>query len=76
MIRVKKVEPDGPAAQAGLLVGDIIIVVDGHDVRGSRSYLYKPLVNVPEGRSIVLKLERGETITIEAGEAPKTKFFM
>jgi C-terminal processing protease CtpA/Prc len=70
------VEPDGPAAKVGLTVGDVIVAVDGHDVRGRRSYLYETLLTAPEGTLIEFELERGETIAIEAGEAPKVKVFL
>lgn len=75
-IRVTKVVPDGSAAKVGLTVGDVIVAVDGHDVRGRRSYLYETLSTAPEGTLIGFELERGETIAIEAGEAPEVKVFL
>jgi hypothetical protein len=75
VIRVTEVDPNGTAAEFGLEAGDIIVSVDGYDVRGRRSYLYKTLSNVPEGTSLDLELERGVKITIEAGEAPEVQVF-
>jgi hypothetical protein len=72
-IRVIAIAADGPAATSGLEVGDVIIGVDGHDIRGRRSYLYQTLSSVPEGSTLEFELERGATITIEAGEAPETR---
>ena len=62
------VRPDGPAAESGLVAGDIIIEVDGISVRGENSPRYRTLAGVPKGRRVKLMLERGETIEVVAGK--------
>ena len=66
-LEVGSVRPHGPAALAGLLVGDVIVAVDGHDVTGKLSYLYRTLASVPAGTSVALRLARGATLALEAG---------
>jgi S1-C subfamily serine protease len=38
---VTRVQPQGPAAQAGLQAGDVIVAVDGHDVDDERAVTYR-----------------------------------
>jgi hypothetical protein len=64
---VAAIRPAGPAARSGLVVGDEIITVDGHDVRGVNVYLYGALVQAPEGTTLQLGLARGETVAITLG---------
>ncbi|XXX78414.1 carboxypeptidase regulatory-like domain-containing protein [Sorangium sp. So ce134] len=67
-LEVFEVRPGGPAAQAGLQVGDVIVSVDGHDVRGKMAYLYRPLSTVPAGTQVTLGLARGASVSITAGK--------
>ncbi|WP_437336168.1 carboxypeptidase regulatory-like domain-containing protein [Sorangium sp. So ce394] len=67
-LEVSEVRPGGPAARAGLQVGDAIVSVDGHDVRGKMAYLYRPLSTVPAGTQVTLGLSRGAAVSITAGE--------
>ncbi|WP_437509850.1 carboxypeptidase regulatory-like domain-containing protein [Sorangium sp. So ce1099] len=62
------VRPRGPAALAGLQVGDVIVSVDGHDVRGKMGYLYRPLTTVPAGTQVTLGLSRGASVAVTAGK--------
>ena len=65
---VAVVRPDGPAAAAGMTVGDVIVSVDGHDVTGERSYLYNALARVAEGTAVTFGLERGGVVSITAAK--------
>jgi protocatechuate 3,4-dioxygenase beta subunit len=65
-LSVSEVRAGGPAAAAGLRVGDVIVAVDGHDISGKRSYLYWMLVRIPEGTALSLGLARGGTVAITA----------
>jgi hypothetical protein len=65
-ITVLQIDSQGPAAQTSLRPGDVITSVNGHDVSGSRRYLYESLVNVPVGANVDLGLARGESVRIVA----------
>ena len=65
---VSVVRPASPAAKAGLVVGDEIVSVDGQDVVGPNSYLYRALSNVSEGTSVTLGLKRGGQVIIQAAK--------
>ena len=60
------VRKDGPAASAGLQVGDVIVSIDGHDVRAEPS-LYWSLSKVSPGTTVALGLQRGAVARITAG---------
>lgn len=63
-MRVSFIEPDGPAAKTDLKVGDVIVSVDGVDVRGANGIHAWTLMNAPPGTKLALGLARGTTITI------------
>jgi hypothetical protein len=65
-LKVALVRAGGPAVEAGLRAGDVIVSVDGNDVRGEKAYLYHALAAVPEGTSIILGLARGDAVKITA----------
>jgi len=69
-ITVATVRKDGAAARSGLVPGDVIVSVDGHDVRGEASWEYRARAQVPEGTKVQLELARGETLAITAGPPP------
>jgi S1-C subfamily serine protease len=57
-VRVAGLEPDGPAAQAGLAVGDILIAIEGRPVEGVDD-LVRLLTEERVGRPTELALLRG-----------------
>jgi Do/DeqQ family serine protease len=72
---IAEVEPNSPAASAGLRKGDVVIALNGHPVRAPAE-LRARLGVVPAGESVDLKLQRGkETQTVKAqiGEIDNTQ---
>jgi protocatechuate 3,4-dioxygenase beta subunit len=67
---VALVRADGPAARSGLAVGDVIVSVDGHDVRGDQM-LFWALCSVSPGTTVTLGLARGASVRITAAEQPR-----
>jgi len=67
VMKVALIRAGGPAARSGLQVGDVIVAVDGVDVRGALSGRGWVLLEVLEGTRVSLAVERGATIQITAG---------
>jgi protocatechuate 3,4-dioxygenase beta subunit len=65
-IVVAVVRPGGPAAVAGMKVGDVIVSVDGHDVTSVKSLNFRTLAQIPEGATITFGLASGGKVTITA----------
>lgn len=61
------IRPGSPAAATELKVGDVIVSVDGHDITGANTGLYRGLTDVKEGTSIELGLQRDAKVRITAG---------
>jgi len=61
------VTPESPASRAGILVGDVVVGLDGHPIESAEDLL-DLLVGERVGRSIALRLVRGG----EAREVPVT----
>ena len=64
---VESVRPGGPAAAAGLDVGDRIIAVDGVDVRGRGFGNWAALRQAPVGTTVTLELANGSDVSVVAG---------
>lgn len=58
-LRVAGVRPGGPAHQAGLQKGDVIIAIDGQPVENIYDYMYR-LANFKKGDRINLEIKRDE----------------
>jgi S1-C subfamily serine protease len=57
--QIAEVEPNSPAAIAGLRKGDVVVALNGHPVRGSAE-LRARLGVVPAGETVELKVQRGK----------------
>jgi len=66
-LTVAMIRPGGPAVRSGLEVGDVIVAIDGHDVRGARYAMAWSLMAVRPGTRLHLGLARGATVTVTAG---------
>ncbi|MBL8626501.1 MAG: carboxypeptidase regulatory-like domain-containing protein [Myxococcales bacterium] len=64
-LTISAVRP-GPAATAGLVAGDTIVTVDGHDVKGLRVELGLDLLQVPAGTTVTVGLARGVARSLTA----------
>jgi carboxyl-terminal processing protease len=58
-LAVSAVTPGGPAAQAGIRLGDRLLAVDGRPLDGREPDLAAALLEGPEGSSVTLTLSRG-----------------
>ena len=58
-VEILKVEPNGPALEAGIQVGDIIVGVEGQDVAGMDTTQLRNLVRGKEGTFVMLTINRG-----------------
>ncbi len=73
-VLVVAVEPDGPAAKAGIKANDIILTVENYPVMGPGDYSAK-MRDYTAGNSIKLELARGKermTVSVTAAEIPLT----
>ncbi len=61
--RIASVEPGGPAADAGIAAGDVIVAVDGKAVANSTEFIVALRSNAP-GDTVELTLETGETLEV------------
>ena len=72
---ILSVEPDAPAALAGLMLGDVIIAIDGHPLEHPDQVL-EILAGDVVGRSLAVEFVRGgrrERADLLVGERPRTR---
>ena len=73
--QIAEVEPNSPAATAGLRKGDVVVALNGHPVRGSAE-LRARLGVVPAGDTVELKVQRGketEVVKARIGEVDRAQ---
>jgi len=66
------VEPQGPAAAGGLIIGDILIAADGAPLHDPESLTYA-LYNAGAGQTVSFRIVRGGTmqeVAVKVGERP------
>ena len=61
--KIAEVQPDSPAAAAGLKPGDVVLALNGHPVRGAAE-LRARLGIVPVGETVELKVQRGKEVHV------------
>lgn len=59
-LRIRQVEPEGPAREAGLLPGDLITAIDGNDTTDMTTTDARNLVRGEAGTTVVLTVLREE----------------
>ena len=70
---VARIQPDSPAARAGVQVGDVIVEFDGHAIDTATAL--PPLVGLtPIGKTVTLRVlrdGRSRTLTVKIGRLPQ-----
>jgi S1-C subfamily serine protease len=72
---IVSIEPDSPAAQAGLLVGDVLVAIDGASL-ASFEQLLDVLGGDAVGKRVQLDVVRGgkqRSVDIVIGERPRRR---
>jgi Do/DeqQ family serine protease len=62
---VARIYDKGPAAEAGLMAGDVIVAVDGHDVPDARAVLYRLTTHGVGKRSRFEVVRKGRRLAID-----------
>lgn len=75
-VKIVRVVPDSPAAEAGLQAGDLVKQIDGKDVAAARD-LIDAMASVKPGSTVKLAVQRGESaleVEVKAGSWPGPSF--
>ena len=59
-VKIEKVAPSSPAAEAGLLAGDLIVAVQGITVAGAKADELKAAMKKLVGEALRVKVRRGK----------------
>ena len=75
---IVQVFPGSPALKAGLMAGDVVLAIDGHDAHNLTIDQASALIRGPEGSRVAMKVRRGErevdlTITRAAIALPSVR---
>jgi hypothetical protein len=70
-LQITTIDPAGPAAHAGLQVGDVITSVDGIDVTGANGSRAGGLLGAPPGTRVTLGLARGAAVSLTLALPPR-----
>lgn len=74
-VRIEDVDPDSPAAKAGLRSGDVVVEVDGERVRSARQFS-RLIQESPTGRSVTLGVMRdGARQSVEVTPESRSRTF-
>jgi membrane-associated protease RseP (regulator of RpoE activity) len=65
--KVSYIDPKGPAARTGIVVGDVVVAIDGIDVTNEHAGRAAQLLAAPPGTKVALTLARGPTVAIVLG---------
>ena len=65
-----KVVPGGPAEEAGLEPGDVVVGIDGEAVAGAED-LVNAVAGHEPGDRVTLELADGSSVEVELGERPR-----
>lgn len=63
---VDALAPQGPAANAGLIAGDVLVEVDGIACGGTAAFVCRNALRVPVGRKLNLATARGHVARVQA----------
>jgi serine protease Do len=69
------IEPDGPAAAGGLILGDVLVAADGHSLAGSEA-LSDFLERTPAGQTVKFQILRAgalQDLDVRIGERPSRR---
>jgi len=60
-MEIDAAKTDGPAAAAGMQGGDIIVEIDGQEIKNIYDYMYR-LADLKKGQVVKVKIQRGDEI--------------